>query len=79
MTDTAERIKTALLSLPVAERLELLVALEDSLPEPPAGPPPESAEFDAMLARRVDELRSGKVRGVPADEVMARLKAKYER
>ncbi len=36
-----------------------------------------SDEFKATLARRAEELRTGKVKGVPAEEVMARLKAKY--
>mgnify|MGYP000918992491 CR=1 FL=1 len=77
MSETAERVKADLLALPVAEQLELLVALEDALPPPPGGAAPGTAEFDAMLARRIDELRTGKVKGVPAEEVMARLRAKY--
>lgn len=36
-----------------------------------------SDEFKAMIARRVEEVKSGKVKGIPAEELMARLKAKY--
>lgn len=43
----------------------------------PAEPEEWSDEFKAMIARRVEDVRSGKVKGIPAEEVMARLKAKY--
>ncbi|MGL5098051.1 MAG: hypothetical protein ACRDD1_20895 [Planctomycetia bacterium] len=39
------------------------------------GPPTES--LDDLVNRRVDEIRSGKVKGIPADEVFAELRAKF--
>gem|GEM_PF-2635980 len=30
-------------------------------------------EFDAMISRRVEEIKSGKVEGIPHDEVMHQL------
>ena len=39
-------------------------------------PPDEmpSDELDAVLARRLEEMSSGKVKGVPADEAFAKLR-----
>ena len=74
MSEAAEKLKTALLELPLAERLEVMDALAASLP-------PEETDdaFDALLRRRIEDLDSGRVKGVPAEEVMERLRRKYAR
>ena len=77
MSEAAEKLKTALLELPVAERLEMMDFLYESLPTPPGGLQEGTSEFDAMLQRRAEELESGKVRGVPAEVVLERLRKKY--
>ena len=35
------------------------------------------AEWDAELARRVRDIEAGRVRGIPADEVIRDMRAKY--
>ncbi len=37
------------------------------------------AEWIEIAERRAEELRSGKVKGIPLDEVMRELRAKYRR
>lgn len=77
MSEVAEKLKTALLELPEAERWELVGALFDSLPVPPSATTAEGPEFAALLNRRLAELENGTVKGVPAEEVLERLRRKY--
>lgn len=77
MSEAAEKLKAALLELPLAERLEVIDFLRGTLPYPPDAPSEGDTEFDAALQRRIDELDSGKVKGVPAEEVLERLRKKY--
>lgn len=65
------------LALPLTDRLYIADALEQSLADLP---PPEGegrlvspAEFLAELERRSADLRSGKTKAIPADEVMAEM------
>ena len=77
MSESAEKLKSALLELPLEERLEIAGLLYASLP-PPAGVISEGDPgFDEILQRRIEELKTGKVAGVPAEEVMERLHKKY--
>ncbi|AMV24288.1 Putative addiction module component [Gemmata sp. SH-PL17] len=76
MSEDTEKLKTALLELPETERWELLGTLFDSLPTV-STVSEDDPEFDAMLRRRIEEMDSGRVKGVPANEVMERLRAKY--
>ena len=78
MSEVAERLKVELSGLTLLEQLEIADSIYDRVPAPP-GPPFEegSAEFDAMLARRLDDLRSGRDPGVPAEEFMEELRLKY--
>ncbi|MBP3959753.1 addiction module protein [Gemmata sp. G18] len=75
MSEAAEKLKTAILELPLAERLEVMDALAASLP--PDDVTEDNTAFDAVLQRRAEDLDSGRVKGVPANEVMERLRAKY--
>jgi hypothetical protein len=43
----------------------------------PFDPDEWDAGFVKELNRRLDDLRSGRVKGIPAEKVMARLRAKY--
>jgi len=75
MTETAEKLKEQLARLSLNERAELAHFLIDSLDE--GADADVEAAWDAELARRMEEIRSGKAVGEPADKVFAELRKKY--
>ena len=75
MSATAERLKTELASLALEERAELAHFLIESLDE--EADDDSEAAFNAELARRGAEIRSGQAIGEPADKVIAELREKY--
>lgn len=79
MSDAAEKLKSALLELPIAERLAIADFLYRSVSPPSMGPAEGTPEFDAMLQRRLEDMESGQVQGVPAEEILERLRTKYEK
>jgi putative addiction module component (TIGR02574 family) len=75
MTDTASKLKAELLNLASEDRAELAYFLIRSLEEEPdTGVQPA---WEAELERRWQEMQSGNVVGVPAEEVFAELRKKY--
>lgn len=87
MNQTLQQLKDASSGLPAPQRAELAHFLLQSL-EPddlasvllPPEPPQEEGWAEAWqeeLSRRLDEIRSGKVVGVPAEEVLGRLQERY--
>lgn len=76
MSERAEELKSALLELPEAERLEIADFIYETV-APPGALAEGAAGFDAMLARRLDDLESGRDVGIPAEQVMKRLREKY--
>jgi putative addiction module component (TIGR02574 family) len=75
MTETAEKLKAQLSQLSTQERAELAHFLIHSLDEDVDAD--AEAAWDAELARRMEEIRSGKAVGEPADKVFADLRKKY--
>jgi putative addiction module component (TIGR02574 family) len=75
MTETAEQLKAQLSQLSTQERAELAHFLIHSLDE--GVDADAEAAWDAELARRMEEIRSGKAVGEPADKVFAELRKKY--
>lgn len=75
MSDPLETLKTQLGVLPSRERAELAWFLIDSL-EPEADDDAEAA-WEIELARRVADIRSGRVVGKPADQVFAELRERF--
>jgi putative addiction module component (TIGR02574 family) len=75
MSEIAEQLMPTLLALPVEER-EMIA---DRLYESVQGRPTTEVDpaFVVMLNRRIEEIKSGKVKGVPAEEVFRRLREKY--
>lgn len=74
MTPTLEDLKGASSSLPAPQRAELAHFLLRTLE------PEEDGWADAWqkeLARRLHEIRTGQVIGVPAEEVLSRLRERY--
>lgn len=78
MSEATKQLLAAVLELPEAERLAVADAVYESVSNPP-GLSENNPEFDAIIARRVEEIRSGKVVGIPGDEFMARLRQKYQK
>jgi putative addiction module component (TIGR02574 family) len=75
MTEATENLKAQLSQLSMQERAELAHFLIHSLDE--AVDADAEAAWDAELARRMEELRSGNAVGEPADKVFAELRKKY--
>jgi putative addiction module component (TIGR02574 family) len=74
MSDRLDSLKALALSLPSGERAELAHLLIDSLDDEPEGD--VEAAWDAELARRAEEIRSGRVVGKPADQVFSELRGR---
>lgn len=73
MTLTAEQITAAALALPEGDRQDLLVQLMDSLDAPP-DEGYEQAWADE-IKRRIDDMESGREKGIPWAEVRRKLLA----
>jgi putative addiction module component (TIGR02574 family) len=75
MTNAVKSILSQAASLSEAERAELAQALFNSL----GGVDNETdAEFEAELDRRLDDVLSGKDKGVPAEEFLAELREEFK-
>jgi putative addiction module component (TIGR02574 family) len=74
MTDTVERIKSQAGTLTEAERADLAYFLLTSLE-----PEEEGVEeaWRVEIARRVSDIRAGRAKGRPADEVLAELRERH--
>ena len=74
MTTLLEDAETAALKLSVEVRAELIERLIDTvLPSPPLHP-----AWEAEIERRVAEMDAGLTKFIPAEEVMAELRAMIE-
>lgn len=79
MAVTLEQIVRDVRDLPVQEREQLLAELiRDLEPHDDASPEEIEKAWDTEIARRLEEIDSGKVKGIPAEEVFARLRAKRD-
>ena len=74
MSDEVEALLAESLRLPAKARAALASRLLESL-EAEELEENEDAEWAAELARRVEDVESGRVKGVPWEEVEARLAA----
>lgn len=74
---TLEEIRAEALSLPQESRAKLVESLMATLVES-LDPEVEQAWFEEAERRR-QQLLDGTVQGIPAEEVFARLNAKYRR
>ncbi len=75
MTENAEKIKSELSRLSLQERAELAYFLIHSLDEEVNAD--AEAAWDVELAQRMEEIKSGKAVGEPADKVFAEIREKY--
>lgn len=70
-----EEVKSQLEGLSKEERADLAYFLLQTLePEEEEG---ASAAWDAEINRRVDEIRSGRATGKPADQVFTEVRERY--
>lgn len=74
MSQTAEKLKAELSRLSSKDRAELAHYLLHSLDETD---PEAQAAWDAELADRLNEIKSGKAKGEPAARVFSELRKKY--
>ncbi len=74
-----EQIIAKALALPKKVRSRLIGQLQKSLeaPEERLSKKEWNKAWKAEIEKRVDELRTGKVKAIPASQVMAELRAKY--
>ncbi|MCJ7662612.1 MAG: addiction module protein [Desulfobacterales bacterium] len=64
------------LSLPVEERVRIAATLLESLNVPN---PAIDKKWAAVAKRRLEELRSGKVKPIPGDEVFERVQKRFSK
>ena len=74
MSTTLESVEAAALELTAEERAELIERLIDTvIPAPPLHP-----AWEAEIARRLAELDAGTVECIPAEKVLAEMRALIE-
>jgi len=76
MTKPHEEVATAALALPPEARAELAERLLSSLDD--TNQPALDAAVVEEIERRIDQIDRGEVTLLPGDEVMARLRARFE-
>ena len=76
MSQEADELLKKALTLPVAERAELADSLIESLDE--AGDESVKAAWDEEIARRMEDLDSGKVKPASLSEARRRLSSAIE-
>ena len=80
MPSLLEDLKTRALQLTPPERDELIRTLIESIDGEPEGTPEEIAQaWDEEIARRIDDLDSGRTQSIPAEEVFARISEKLKK
>jgi putative addiction module component (TIGR02574 family) len=62
--------------LPWSDRMAIVDHILDEIPAPPGALSEDEAV--ALASRRIEEMRSGKVKGISHDEMMRRLRAKLQ-
>ncbi len=75
MSETYTQALAVVMGLPEAERLAVADAVYESVQTPP-GLSEDDPEFDAIIRSRIDDLQSGRVKGIPGDEYLKRLREK---
>ena len=71
MSATLEELKSTVSGLPVPERAELAQYLLHTLESPDEG---AAAEWLAVAEQRMSDVRSGRVVGIPAEQVLESLR-----
>ena len=77
MTKAAFDLRDQLSRLPDEDRVELAEFLLDSLA--PSYEERVAAEWEAEFKRREEDILTGRTVGIPAEQVMAELRQRYEK
>ena len=78
MSATLKQVAEEARSLSLADRSALTRILIESLDAEPAEDATEVGHaWQAEVEKRVEEIKSGRVKTIPAEEVFARLRAKH--
>ena len=78
MKASLDKVATDALQLPTQDRAALAQVLLQSLDDQAAEDPAEVRRaWEAEVERRVEDILSGRVEEIPAEEALARLRAKY--
>ncbi len=77
MTNAALDLRDQLSRLPDEDRVELAEFLLDSLD--PSYEEQIAAEWESELKRREEDILTGRTVGIPAEQVMAELRQRYEK
>jgi putative addiction module component (TIGR02574 family) len=77
LSPEAEKLLPALHALPAKDRLGLAKLLLADSDIPDADPAEVRVAWKAEIRRRVEEIKSGKVIGIPAEEVDRRMREKF--
>ena len=75
MNTTFEELKMVSSNLPPAQRVELAVYLMESLELPDEN---WTESWEKELASRLEQFRSGNIKGVPAEEVLSRMQNRVQ-
>ena len=76
MPSLLEDLKTRALRLAPPERDELIRTLIESIDGEPEGTPEEIAQaWDEEISRRIADFEAGRTKGIPAEEVFAKIHA----
>ncbi|MBY0526516.1 MAG: addiction module protein [Gemmataceae bacterium] len=75
MTDAVRQFWAQIERLSFDERVELMDLIQISLPEDELKAIDEAWRIE--IERRTEEIRSGKAKGTPAEEVFAKLRKRY--
>lgn len=78
MTAELQAVLAAAMALSTSERAELATILTDSLGEEGSSDAEIEAAWIAEAQRRWEEIRSGRSKTVPLEEVTAKIRAKLE-
>jgi putative addiction module component (TIGR02574 family) len=76
MTPTPENILQWALALPEDDRAMIADGLLESLEAGGEDNPEERTAWEAEIKTRVEDIRSGRVKGIPSEEVWKRLEGK---
>ena len=77
MPKTLSQVAQDAAELPASDRLKLARLMLDLTDLEPASSDQVQSEWDEEIQRRLEELRSGQVIGVPLEEVKKRIEARF--